>query len=116
MRRRPDRPLEREVKWISAKECEALLRTYCDVIFIDLRSGKENAPIPLAVSEILTVSPSQFSDMLRWLPASSSIVLYGASDSCASLLWSTRNIHGGAPVYVLYEDSDVAAGRVRHPA
>jgi len=98
---------QRKVKWISTKECETLLRRCSDVLFIDIRTEPGKAPILIDVPEVLTMSPSQFFDMLRWLPASSSVVLYGASDACTSLLWSTRNIHGRGPIHVLRQDSSV---------
>lgn len=101
--------------WISTKEIETLLRRSTDVLFVDLRTGAGKVPIPIDVPKILTVSPSQFFDVLRWLPASSSIVLYGASDACTSLLWSTRKIPGWAPIYVLHQDSDVGGGTSNVP-
>lgn len=112
----PDRTREREVKWISTKECERLLHRSSDVLFIDIRTEPGKAPVPIDVPEVLTVSPSQLFDMLRWLPASSSVVLYCASDACTSLLWSARNVHGWAPIYVLRQDSDIGGGRFKCPA
>ena len=109
---RQGRTPEREVKWVSTKECETLLLRSSDVLFIDIRTGPRKAPIPIDVPEVLTLTPSQFFDMLRWLPASSSVVLYDASDACTSLLWSTRNIRGWAPIYVLHQDSNVDGGRL----
>jgi hypothetical protein len=116
MRIHQGRTPEREVRWVSTKECDTLLHRSSDVLFIDLRTEPRKAPIPIDVSEVLTLSPSQLFDMLRWLPASSSVVLYGASDACTSVLWSTRNIHGWAPIYVLHKDSNVGGERLKCPA
>ena len=100
MRMSDSRVPERRVKTISDKECERLLRESSDVVFVDLRT-EGRTPIPFAVPEVLVLSPSQVFDMLRWLPASTSIVLYGTSNLCASVAWSARNIHGLAPIYML---------------
>jgi hypothetical protein len=100
MRMIDNRAPKRKVKSISDKECERLLRESSDVVFVDLRS-EGRTPIPFAVPEVLVLSPGQIFDMLRWLPASTSIVLYGTSNLCTSVAWSARSIHGLAPVYVL---------------
>jgi hypothetical protein len=100
IRKIDNRSPERKVKSISEKECERLLRESSDVIFVDLRS-EGRTPIPFAVPEVLVLSPGQVFDMLRWLPSSTSIVLYATSNLCASVAWSARNIHGLAHIYVL---------------
>jgi hypothetical protein len=96
---------KREVRWIFTKEFEALLRESEDVIVIviDLRPQTRKERVPFTVGHVLSISPGELLDILRWLPTTSSVVLYGTPDLCASLLWTARNISGSAPLYVLAE-------------
>jgi len=94
---------KREIKWISTKEFEALLRNCQEVILIDLRSQVRREPIPFPLAHVLYVDSRHLLDILNWLPAASSAVLYGTPDLCASVLWTVRNISGFAPFYVLTE-------------
>jgi hypothetical protein len=94
---------KREIKWISTKEFEGLLRNCEEVIFIDLRSQARKEPIPFPLAHVLYVDSRHLLDILKWLPAASSAVLYGTPDLCASVLWTVRNISGFAPFYVLTE-------------
>ena len=112
MRMFDNRTPKRKVKRISDKECEQLLRESNDVVFLDLRS-ESKAPIPFAVPEVLVLSPSQIFDMLRWLPASTSVVLYGTSNLCASVAWSARNTCGWAPIYVLDPRSTIVEAEMK---
>jgi hypothetical protein len=91
----------REIKWISTKEFEGLLRNCEEVIFIDLRSQAKKEPIPFPMAHILYVDSHHLAEILKWLPAASSAVLYGTHDLCASALWTVHNISGFAPLYVL---------------
>jgi hypothetical protein len=93
----------REIKWISTKEFEALLRSSDEVIFIDLRRHAKKEPLPFTLTHVIHVDSSEVMEILKWLPAASSAVLYGTSDLCASVLWTARNISGFAPFYVLTE-------------
>lgn len=102
----PYRQRRREIKWISTKEFEALLRSPDEVIFIDLRpQPKTEPPVPFTLTHVIYVDSSEVLEVLKWLPAASSAVLYGTSDLCASMLWTARNISGFAPFYVLTEVS-----------
>jgi hypothetical protein len=94
---------KREVKWIFTKEFESLLSESEDVIVIDLRPQTRKERVPFTVGHVLSISPDELLDILRWLPATSSVVLYGSPDLCASLLWTARNISGSASLYVLAE-------------
>jgi len=71
------------------------------VIFIDLRPESESKSTPFPQSHALSIAPGQLVDVLRWLPPSSSVVLYGASSLCASMIWAVRDLTGPAPIYVL---------------
>ena len=99
----PSSQSRREIKWISTKEFEVLLRSSDEIIFIDLRPQARKEPIPFSLTHILYIDPGQLLEILKWLPAESSAVLYGTSDLCASVLWTTRDISGFAPFYVLTE-------------
>jgi hypothetical protein len=94
---------KREIKWISTNEFEDLIRNCEEVIFIDLRSQARKEPIPFPLAHVLYVDSRHLLNILKWLPAASSAVLYGTPDLCASVLWTVRNISGFAPFYVLTE-------------
>jgi hypothetical protein len=99
----PSSQRRREIKWISTKEFEALFPSSDEIVFIDLRPQARKEPIPFSLTNVLCIDSSQVLEILKWLPAESSAVLYGTSDLCASVLWTTRNISGFAPFYVLTE-------------
>jgi hypothetical protein len=94
---------KREIKWISTKEFEGLLRNCEEVIFIDLRSQARTEPIPFPLAHVLYVDSRHLLDILKWLPAASSAFLCGTPDLCASVFWTVCNISGFAPFYVLTE-------------
>jgi hypothetical protein len=91
----------REIRWISMTECEDLIHTSSDIIFIDLGSPDEEKHFPHLADHVLSISPNHILDVLRWLPPETTVVLYGASDLCTSMIWTVRNLAGVAPVYVL---------------
>jgi hypothetical protein len=91
----------REIRWVSMNECEDLIHTSTDIIFIDLGSPDEEKHFPIEAEHVLSISPSNILDVLQWLPPETTVVLYGASDLCTSMIWTVRNLAGVAPVYVL---------------
>jgi hypothetical protein len=94
---------KREVQWITQKNFESLTQGNDDVIFIDLRPENESKAAPFPHTHALSIAPGQLVDVLRWLPPSSSVVLYGAPSLCASMIWAVRDLAGSAPIYVLSE-------------
>jgi hypothetical protein len=49
----------------------------------------------------LHIKPDEFCAVLKWLPASSCVVLIGPADECRSLIRSGSGIAGYAPVFVI---------------
>jgi hypothetical protein len=91
----------RKVRWISMKECEDIVRTSSDVVLINLGPPEEGKRLPVPAAHVLSISPIHVLDVVRWLPPEATILLYGASDLCASMIWTARSLTGIAPVYVV---------------
>jgi hypothetical protein len=91
----------RKITWISMKECEDIIRTSSDVVFIDLGPPEEGKKLPIPAAHVLSISPSHVLDVVRWLPPETTVLLYGASELCASMIWTARSLAGVAPVYVV---------------
>jgi len=113
----------RKVKWISRTEYEALLHSREDVIIIDLSMRRADASVEFPSDRTLSLSSDQVLGMLKWVPPESSVVLYGVSDACASMLWTKRDIPGNAPIFAMTEVPEpseairsAAAQEVRHEA
>lgn len=92
---------KRQVKWISAKECAALVHTSENVVFIAIRSGSGNKRPSFPGLQALSIAPNQLADVLRWLPPESCVVLSGEVDLCASALGALDEIAASGPVYLL---------------
>jgi len=92
---------KRQVKWISMRECENLVYSSRDLVFIALRRTSDGTPLPFPGLHAFAIAPSQLADVLRWLPPGSRVVLCGEVDSCSSILGSLDDIAGSSPVYVL---------------
>jgi hypothetical protein len=91
----------RPVKWISMRECESLVHSSADIVFIALSRASDGAPLSFPGPHGFSIAPSQLADVLRWLPPGSRVVLCGEVDSCSSILESLDDIAGSRPVYVL---------------
>jgi hypothetical protein len=91
----------RKIRWISMRECEDIVRTSSNVVFIDLGPPEEGKQLPIRAAHVLSISPSHVLDVVRWLPPETTVLLYGASDPCASMIWTARSLAGVAPVYVV---------------
>lgn len=91
----------REIRWISMKECEDIIRTSSDVVLINLEPSEEGKQLPIPDEHVLSISPSHVLNVVQWLPPETTVVLYGASDLCASMIWTARSLAGVAPVYVV---------------
>lgn len=92
-------------KWIALPELEELVKGSEEAVVIDLRMNKDKRPLPFPVKNILSVSSNQLTKVLPWIPSSTSIVLYGASDFCILMASAIRNTAGTAPLYALRDDS-----------
>jgi hypothetical protein len=94
----------REVLRISTKDLRYLAYKSDDLILIDLRPPLEATPIPVPTAHILSVSPDELRDLLRWLPPATSAAVCGETDVvCASAIQACRGISGTAPIYILAE-------------
>jgi hypothetical protein len=91
---------KRQVKWISMRECESLVYSSRDIVFIALRRASDRTSLPFPGLHAFSIAPSQLTDVLRWLPPGSRVVLCGEVDSCSSILGSLDDA-GSPPIYVL---------------
>jgi hypothetical protein len=94
---------KRRISWISAREFKALVQRSDDVIVIDLGSNCAEKPTELHAPHVLLIQQRGLLDVLQWSPSSSSVVLYGPHDVCASTIPIIRKVSGDAPVYLLSE-------------
>jgi hypothetical protein len=97
----------RLMKWISIDEFKEVLTKCGDLILIDLRTDASGDPFPISTVFVLTVTPNELKSVLDWLPTDRSIVFYGASDRCISMIEKSSCMKGSAPFYVLYDKSKV---------
>jgi hypothetical protein len=91
----------RQIKWISLNEFETLNHAFEDVIVVDLLSQDHLKPRLFNEATFLYIKPNEFCDVLRWLPSSSCVVLYGPDDLCRSMINAAVSIAGHAPIFVL---------------
>ena len=91
----------RKIRWISMGECEGIVRTSSDVVFLDLGPPEEDKRLPMRAAHVLSISPNHVLGVVQWLPPETTVVLYGAYDLCASMIWTARSLAGIAPVYVV---------------
>jgi hypothetical protein len=88
---------------MSAQEFEALVQRSEDVIFIDLGLNCAEKPVEFHAPHVLFIQQRGLLDVLQWSPSSSSVVLYGPHDTCASTIPTIKKVSGAAPVYLLSE-------------
>ncbi len=93
------------VEWISPRELGVLALKPEDVLFIDLRSDGKQTLLPFVPPDILCLDPNHLSDVLPWLPSTTSVVLFGGLESCTSLVRAVRNVSRCAAIYVLPSNS-----------
>jgi hypothetical protein len=94
---------KRKICWMSAREFEALVQRCDDVILIDLGSNRTERPAEFHAPHVLFIQQRGLLDVLQWSPSSSSVVLYGPRDVCASTIPTIKKVSGAAPVYLLPE-------------
>jgi hypothetical protein len=97
-------PCRRPIKRISTNEIAYVVQDGHDVILIDLRPQVERLPVPFAQSQILHATPTQLESLLRWLPAASSVAVYGCARESDRIIRIAHSISGSAPLYVLSEN------------
>jgi hypothetical protein len=91
----------RKISWMSAREFEGLVQRSDDVMVIDLGSNSIGKPVEFHAPHMLFIQQRELLDVLRWAPSSSSVVLYGPHDVCASTIPIIRRVPGAAHVYLL---------------
>jgi hypothetical protein len=93
----------RTIKWISLTELKTMTHPFEDVMFVDLISRDSSRPSCLESADFLHIKPDELCDVLRWLPASSCVVLIGPTVECRSMVKSASRIAGHAPIFVVTE-------------
>jgi hypothetical protein len=89
-----------QVERISVKECENLIHSFDNVVFIALRQGSERTPLPFPAKVAVSIAPSELADVLKLIP-DCRVVLCGEVDLCNSISETLKDIARSAPVYVL---------------
>lgn len=87
------------VKWLSMKDCENLLRNGGQVLFVAIRTGGKEGPVPFPELDAISVSPAQLADVLRWVPPGKNVVLCGEVD-LSTIIWADC-ASGITPIYLL---------------
>lgn len=96
----PSTTAKRHVKWISIKECERLIQTSNNILFIAVRQGSERKLLPFPAIRAMSVAPCELVDTLE-LISDSCVVLCGQVELCSSILGSLTDNVGSTPLYVL---------------
>jgi hypothetical protein len=91
----------RKIKWVSINELESVTRAFEEVIVVDLLSPDCSRPRLLHEADFLYIKSDEFCDVIRWLPSSSCVLLYGPEDLCRSMINAVRAVSGHAPIFVL---------------
>ncbi|MGB6858957.1 MAG: hypothetical protein WBE03_18950 [Terracidiphilus sp.] len=94
----------RLMKWISIGEFREVLLKCGDLIVIDLRGNVFGDPFPISTVFVLPVAPNELIGVLEWIPTDRTVVFYGASDCCISMIEKGSFMRGSAPLYVLNDD------------
>jgi hypothetical protein len=88
----------RAINWISFHELESRTRPFEDVIVVNLL---QNEFPTLRRADYVFIRCEEFCDVLRWLPSSSCVVLYGPSELCRAMVKSAQGVTGHAPIFVV---------------
>lgn len=87
---------------ISLEELRHLLQQDPDnFLVLDLRMSAQLPSLPDADALVLTVSPSELTEILVWLPPNRSVVFYGECSRWAAQIIASPSIQGTAPFYFL---------------
>jgi hypothetical protein len=92
----------RPIIGISFEELENLLQQDPDnLLILDLRMSNQVPSLPVAEALVLTVTPSELTEILIWIPPNRSIVFCGPQSRWQSKIMSSPSIEGTAPFYFL---------------
>ena len=92
---------KRELRSISIKECETLIRASEGVLFVSINEAGERGSLPFYNVYALVMTPRQFADEIRWFPHDSCVVLCGDVSLCCSALGLLENVPEIPPIYML---------------
>ena len=98
---RPSTIPKRQVKRISMTECGRLIQTSDNIVFISVREGSEGKRLPFPEMHVMSIAPNELVDVLKLIPESCVVVLWGEVELCSSILGSLADAAGSVPVYVL---------------
>lgn len=100
-------PLERgpELRSISIKECETLIRSSGEVLFVAVNETGHRRPLPFHNMYALNMTPRQFADEVRWFPANTCVVLCGDVNLCSLALGLLENVPEIPLIYMLRDRS-----------
>jgi hypothetical protein len=91
----------RKIRWISISELETVTPAFEEVIVVDLLPLDRSKPQLLHEADFLHIKSDEFCEVLRWLPSSSCVVLYGPEEQCRSMIGAAGTMTGHAPIFVL---------------
>jgi hypothetical protein len=92
---------KRELRSISVKECEALIRAPEGVLFVSINEAGEGGPLPFYDMYALVMTPRQFANEIRWFPPNVCVVLCGDVNLCCSALGLLENVPEIPTIYML---------------
>jgi len=94
----------RKVTLISSRELREVTEEFQDIVFIDVRCSGSGESLPACAIYAFPVDQRELFEVLSWIPPETTIVLCGVSNLSKALIWSSRNIAGVAPVYIVTSD------------
>jgi hypothetical protein len=91
----------RSLMSISFEELRLLGQCNHDCILVDIRSKPLTEPVEVAGVFVISISPSELPEVLRWLPADRAIAFHGVSDSSFALIESSVCMDSAEPRCIL---------------
>lgn len=99
---------KRPVRQITLADFGRLLEANSQgLVVLDLRPDAHWVPFPVRAAYVLRIRPEELPEILAWLPASQSVVFYGARDPWVSVIEKSASKSGSAPFYLLDADLTV---------
>lgn len=92
---------KRELRLISIRECETLVRYSDGVLFVAISETGHPRALPFHNMCILNMTPRQFASEVRWFPHDSRVVLCGDINLCCSALELLENVPEIPLIYML---------------
>jgi hypothetical protein len=89
---------DRMVKWISPEKCARLLSRSPELTLINIQSATKMPAFVASKHDVVSLTLSDFFDLLIWLPESSGVIVCGASDSYTSIKSDIHRTYGHAAI------------------